>query len=130
MGHNKLNELCPYAYFKYLAETTPDTRSSLRVKLENKHKTIEGHTRTCTLKFNGRTIWGPRGCHDNTIDLKDAIETADPRFNLYLERKPKSIEGHTKYISVISKGKVTLDKLSTHDNMQGFIDAIESAVGC
>ncbi|RYP18626.1 hypothetical protein DL765_003833 [Monosporascus sp. GIB2] len=56
--------------------------NDLKVWLDPKGHSVEGHTAQCTLIFNGRVIWGPRGCHDNTYRLRDALSAADPRFQL------------------------------------------------
>ncbi|KAI0124441.1 hypothetical protein F4776DRAFT_672371 [Hypoxylon sp. NC0597] len=91
--------------------------NKLHVWLDEKPHSVESHTAQCTLFFKDRQIWGPVGCHANTEQLKEAIEKADHRFALTVEPRSKSIEGHTRYISVKSHGKVLLDKLSTHNNM-------------
>ncbi|KAL7943900.1 hypothetical protein V8C42DRAFT_327131 [Trichoderma barbatum] len=42
--------------------------------------------------------------------------------------KPHSVEGHTYTISVSAHGRVYLDKLSTHDNMVGLVQAVNDAL--
>lgn len=96
--------------------------------LDPKNHSVEGHTRTCTLYFKDKVIWGPRSCHPNTDRLKDAIEQADCRFRLDIHTKDHSVEGHIKYISVEHEGKVLLDKMSTHDNMEGLVTAINAVL--
>ncbi|QSZ31612.1 hypothetical protein DSL72_001179 [Monilinia vaccinii-corymbosi] len=98
----------------------------LHVWVEDKEHTIEGHTKQCTLFFKDKQVWGPVSCHDNTEQLRDAIKQADERFSLAIESKSKSTEGHTRKISVKSKGKVLLDGLSTHERMEGLAAAIEA----
>lgn len=100
----------------------------LLVWTEHKEKSEEGHHLTATLLFNGKAVWGPRGCHENTMLLAEALTTADYRFTILFKKKEASVEGHTRYISVWSKGKVTLDKLSTHDNMDSFADTVNDIV--
>ncbi|KAM3429056.1 hypothetical protein MY4824_008479 [Beauveria thailandica] len=90
----------------------------MEVWTENKEHSVEGHTLTGTLNFKGEPIWGPRGCHDNTVDLGTALQKADWRFAMTFENKAHSVEGHVRYISVKDwNGKLLLDKLSTHDSM-------------
>lgn len=100
----------------------------LDVWLDNKDHSVEGHIFNCTLKFRNKVIWGPIHCHDNTVALREAIHAADRRFDMSFEKRDKTIEGHIKYISVKSNGKVLLDKLSTHDNMVGLISAINAVL--
>ncbi|KAH6858810.1 hypothetical protein B0T12DRAFT_165499 [Alternaria alternata] len=97
-----------------------------KVWLDTINKTVEGHTNTCTLFYNDKIIWGPRSCHDNTVDLQTVLRKADPRLELRLARKDHSVEGHTRAISVMSKGEVILNKLSCHDNMEGLVTAINT----
>ncbi|POS73689.1 hypothetical protein DHEL01_v207920 [Diaporthe helianthi] len=102
----------------------------LYVWLDDKPHSVEGHNRQCTLFFKDNQVWGPKGCHYNTTSLADAIQKADDRFVLRLEPKPHSVEGHTRYISVKSRGQLLLNRMSTHDNMAelvAVIDAIETA---
>ncbi|RYP38289.1 hypothetical protein DL767_002620 [Monosporascus sp. MG133] len=98
-----------------------------RVWLDPKDHSVEGHTKQCLLTFNGAIIWGPTSCHDNTTKLRDALKEADSRFDIIIMEKPKTVEGHTAYISVSRGDKVYLDKLSTHDNMTGLCKAIFDA---
>lgn len=100
--------------------------NKLHVWLDEKPHTVEGHTKNCTLFFKDKPVWGPKSCHDNTTRLKHAIEKADDRFALTIEDKTKSVEGHIRSISVKSHGEIILDKLSTHDNMEGLIATIET----
>jgi len=44
-----------------LSSASTKPRSDLRVWIEPKGHSIEGHTAQCTLTFNGRVIWGPHG---------------------------------------------------------------------
>ncbi|KAK5988381.1 hypothetical protein PT974_12533 [Cladobotryum mycophilum] len=100
----------------------------LRVWVDRKAHTVEGHTAQAILTFNGRVIWGPQGCHENTSQLAEALAAADPRFQLIVMPKPHSVEGHTYYISVSANGRVYLDKLSTHDNMVSLSQAISDVL--
>lgn len=100
---------------------------STRAWLDPKGHSVEGHTKQCILTFNGRNIWGPSSCHDNTTQLRDALHKADSRFDMIIMEKPKTVEGHTAYISVSAGGTVFLDKLSTHDNMTGLCKAVHDA---
>ncbi|KAI1074810.1 hypothetical protein F5B20DRAFT_562485 [Whalleya microplaca] len=70
--------------------------ATTRVWLDCKEKTVEGHTKQCILFFDGKEIWGPTSCHDNTTQLRDALHKADSRFDLQIMEKPKTIEGHTR----------------------------------
>ncbi|KAI1368597.1 hypothetical protein F5Y08DRAFT_354518 [Xylaria arbuscula] len=101
--------------------------ATTRAWLEPKEHSHEGHTSHCILLFNGRLIWGPMGCHDNTIQLRDALRMADDRFEIIIMDKPHSNEGHTATISVSRGGTVFLDKLHTHANMTGLCKAIHDA---
>ncbi|KAJ3941953.1 hypothetical protein N0V92_013830 [Colletotrichum tropicale] len=97
---------------------------SYKIWLEDKPHSLEGHTFEATLMFNGREIWGPRGAHDNTFRLRDALHKADPRFDIILKKKSHSLEGHIRYISVIHHGRLILNKLPTHDSMEGLVKAV------
>jgi hypothetical protein len=101
---------------------------NFRVWLDTKEHSVEGHIYNGTLTYKDKVIWGPHSCHDNTTELKNAIHKADPRFDMVLERKDKTTEGHTRSISVMSHGNVTLDKLSTHENMEGLVTALEAVL--
>ncbi|KAL8364673.1 hypothetical protein RB595_003787 [Gaeumannomyces hyphopodioides] len=101
----------------------------LNVWLDKKRHSVEGHILKCTLTFRGKVIWGPISCHDNTIALRNAIHDADRRFDMSFTKKGKTVEDHTRCISVKSNGKVLLNKLSTHDNMAGLVAAINNALG-
>ncbi|KAM3450544.1 hypothetical protein MY3296_006007 [Beauveria thailandica] len=97
----------------------------MEVWTEHKEHSVEGHTLTGTLNFKGERIWGPRGCHPNTVRLGTALQTADWRFAMTFEDKPHSVEGHVRYISVKDwNGRVILDKLSTHDSMDSLARAV------
>lgn len=100
---------------------------NLNVWTEYKEHSVEGHEYTGTLKFKGKNIWGPRGCHGNTMQLGTAINNADWRFFMNFETKKHSVEGHTRYISVKDKDEVTL-KLGTHDSMDELAAAIRAAL--
>lgn len=89
---------------------------------------MEGHIFTCTLLFNGKLIRGPRSCHDNTIELKNALHKADERFDIELYKQDHTVEGHTRYISVKSGGNLLLDKLSTYGNMGSLVVAINAVL--
>lgn len=99
----------------------------LRIWLEDKPHSVEGHIYEATLTFNDTIIWGPKTCHDNTVTLREKIHEADNRFDITFTKKDKTIEGHTKYIYVRSNGEDLLSGYSTHDNMAGLIDAIKVA---
>ncbi|KAI0968779.1 hypothetical protein F4678DRAFT_463967 [Xylaria arbuscula] len=101
--------------------------ATTRAWLDPKSHSVEGHTKQCILTFNGRIIWGPMGCHDNTVELRDALRRADDRFDMIIMDKPHSVEGHTAWISVSRGETVYLDKLHTHDNMTGLCRAIHDA---
>jgi hypothetical protein len=58
--------------------------------------------------------------------LREAIHQADTRFDVLFTKKDNKVEGHISYISVKSNGKVLLNKISTHDNMAGLVQAIET----
>ncbi|OGM48830.1 hypothetical protein ABOM_003027 [Aspergillus bombycis] len=98
--------------------------NDLEVWVQPKPKRIEGHTAQCTLTFNGRVIFGPRHCHNNTYKLRDALAAADPRFQLTLTKRRHSKEGHTYSISVKAGGIVYLDRMSTHGHMKELCQAI------
>ena len=92
---------------------------------EAKEHSVEGHTLTGTLRFKGQIIWGPRGCHDNTMRLGDALNQADWRFAMSFAPKEHTIEGHTRYISVKGwDGTLLLDKLNTHDEMDSLAKTV------
>ncbi|RMJ05297.1 hypothetical protein BHE90_014269 [Fusarium euwallaceae] len=98
-----------------------------RIWTEPKSHSLEGHIFNGTLLFNGNAIWGPRSCHDNTVDLINALSDADPRFTMRFERRNNTNEGHTRSISLRVDGRVVLNKLSTHDSMDGFVIAVNTA---
>lgn len=102
--------------------------NDLKVWIEPKRHSVEGHTAQCTLSFNGCIIWGPRHCHDNTIRLRDALAAADPRFQLTVVSKRKTIEGHTYAISVMAGDRLYLDRMSTHGHMLGLCNAINDCL--
>ena len=90
-----------------------------------KEHSVEGHTLTGTLRFKDQIIWGPRGCHDNTMRLGDALNQADWRFAMSFAPKEHTIEGHTRYISVKGwDGTLLLDKLNTHDEMDSLAKTV------
>ncbi|KAI2606578.1 hypothetical protein GGR54DRAFT_438143 [Hypoxylon sp. NC1633] len=101
--------------------------NQLEIIVDPKEKTIEGHTRKGYLFFKGDKIWEDH-CHDNTIELARAIQTADYRFALTLEDKPKSVEGHIASITVKRGNETILNKLNTHDNMTKLRDAVNRAL--
>ncbi|KAK7757915.1 hypothetical protein SLS62_000293 [Diatrype stigma] len=101
--------------------------SITRAWLDPRRHSVEGHTKQCILTFNGGIIWGPTHCHENTVELRDALRKADPRFDMIIMDKPHSVEGHTAWISVSRDDTVFLDKLHTHDNMSGLCTAIFNA---
>lgn len=105
---------------------TPGTSTiTMEVWTEHKEHSVEGHTLTGTLKFMGKSIWGPHSCHDNTVRLGKALQEADWRFAMVFEPKEHSVEGHVRYISVKGwDGSVILDKLSTHDSMDSLARAV------
>lgn len=96
---------------------------------EPKDHSTEGHIFTCVLTFRNKTIWGPATCHDNTVALRNALHYADRRFDIIFTKKDRTLEGHTRYISVKSNGETILDRLSTHPNMDDMITAINTALG-
>ncbi|KAF5862090.1 hypothetical protein ETB97_012155 [Aspergillus alliaceus] len=102
--------------------------NDLQVWLEPKRKSVEGHTAQCTLSFNGRVIWGPRHCHNNTYQLRDALSAADSRFQLAISNRHKTVEGHTYSISVKSGSRVYLNRLSTHGHMKELCQAINDCL--
>ncbi|KAI1483095.1 hypothetical protein F4774DRAFT_210332 [Daldinia eschscholtzii] len=113
-----------YSAFPRRKTSIMDTRAWL----DPKPHSVEGHTKRCVLFFEDGLIWGPAHCHPNTVQLKEALEAADSRFEMYINDRPKSIEGHTAYISVSAGGKVYLDQLPTHDNMSGLCKAVHDAI--
>ena len=103
----------------------------LIVDIRPKDHSVEGHTRQCYLEFNGKRIWGDPtaiSCHDNSTKIAEALKEADSRFALYLAEKPHSTEGHIATITIKKGDKTYLDKLSTHDNMEGLRDAVNKAL--
>lgn len=100
----------------------------LNVWLDKKEHSVEGHIFECTLTFRDKVIWGPISCHDNTIYLRKAIHEADQRFDMSFTKKESTVEGHICCISVKSDGKLVLDRLSTHGNMEGLVNAINIAL--
>ncbi|KAI1920649.1 hypothetical protein LOZ58_004589 [Ophidiomyces ophidiicola] len=96
---------------------------------EHKEHSIEGHTLTGTLKFKGEVIWGPHGCHENTMRLGTALNNADWRFAMTFESKEKSVEGHDRYINVKDKnGAAVLNQLSTHVSLDDLARAVMKKV--
>ena len=101
----------------------------MEVWTEHKGHSVEGHTLTGTLNFKGQPIWGPSGCHDNTLQLGAALHKADWRFAMTFSSKGHSVEGHVRVISVKGwDGTLLLDKLSTHDNMDSLARAVMEKV--
>ncbi|KAK4222631.1 hypothetical protein QBC38DRAFT_374693 [Podospora fimiseda] len=100
----------------------------LRVWLEPKGHSVEGHTAQCTLSFKGRVVWGPHSCHNNTAKLADALHAADSRFRLTIRNKHKTIEGHTYTVSLMAGGHLYLDRLSTHASILGLCQAINDCI--
>ncbi|KAI0848464.1 hypothetical protein F5Y00DRAFT_270198 [Daldinia vernicosa] len=98
-----------------------------RAWIEPKDHSVEGHTKQCILTFNGVVKWGPKSCHDNTTQLRDALHKADSRFDMIIMDKEKTVEGHTATISVSAGDHVYLDKLSTHNNMTELCKAVFDA---
>ncbi|KAB8228987.1 uncharacterized protein BDW43DRAFT_303430 [Aspergillus alliaceus] len=94
--------------------------------IEDKPHSVEGHIFYGTLTFKGKVVWGPKHCHNNTTQLKTALRQADDRLDMEFISKPNSVEGHTRYISVKSKGNVILNKLSTHDNMDELVTVVKT----
>ena len=95
---------------------------------ETKDKTVEGHTNSAALYFKdqGKPLWGPKGCHDNTVDIQAALRKADPRLELRMERKEHSVEGHTRTFNVRANGKDLLIGHSCHDNMDDLATIINT----
>ncbi|CAH0020144.1 unnamed protein product [Clonostachys rhizophaga] len=114
-------------YYNSPTKTVSDA-GDLRIWLERKEHSVEGHTAECILTFNNRIIWGPQSCHDNTFRLKDALFAVDPRFQITLRNKRKSMEGHTYSLSLMADGHLYLDRLSTHENMIGLCQAINDCL--
>ncbi|KAH8692135.1 hypothetical protein BGW36DRAFT_42393 [Talaromyces proteolyticus] len=101
----------------------------MEVWTEHKEHSVDGHKLTGTLKFKGQTIWGPHGCHENTMRLAEALTEADWRLAMTFETKELSVEGHVRYISVKDgNGQLLLDKLSTHDSMDDLARAVMRAI--
>ncbi|KAE8343862.1 hypothetical protein BDV24DRAFT_128332 [Aspergillus arachidicola] len=94
-----------------------------RAWIEDGDHRVEGHTLMGTLRFQGEIIW-EHGCHPNTVQLVEALYKLDRRFTMAFEGKERSIEGHTKLISVESGGSVILDRLSTHSSMEELVTAV------
>ncbi|APA09817.1 hypothetical protein SS1G_05972 [Sclerotinia sclerotiorum 1980 UF-70] len=93
------------------------------VWLDGRDHSQEAHIYTGTLWFKERKIW-ENSCHDNTIQLGDALHKLDPQFSMTFASKEKTLEGHTKSISVRVGDNVILDKLSTHDNMHELVVSV------
>lgn len=102
--------------------------NDLKVWLEPKDPTVEGHSVQCTLTFNDEVVWGPHSCSPNTAHLRRALHGADPRFDLQLSEISKEVAGHTQTISVKFGHTLYLDKLSTHEDMSGLCEAIEKCL--
>jgi hypothetical protein len=106
----------------------PKPNERLIIDVDPKEHSVEGHIKKCTLKFNGNIIWGPASCHDNSTKLAEALHSADSRFELVIEDKSHSTEGHIAKISVYRGGHTYLSNHSTHDNMTGLRDAVRKAL--
>lgn len=103
----------------------------VRIYLGHRDKSTEGHIKQCVAYFNLRPIWGfpePINCHENTIEIKRALEEADSRFALIISDKPKSIEGHRATIDIKKGNKYYLQGLQTHENMKGLQLAVDNAL--
>ena len=102
--------------------------SAPRTWVNTKDKTVEGHTNTAALYFDGNPnpLWGPNGCHDNTVDIQTALRQADPRLELRMERKGHSVEGHTRTFNVEARGQTLLQNHSCHDNMESLSSTINT----
>ncbi|KAE8312377.1 hypothetical protein BDV41DRAFT_539379 [Aspergillus transmontanensis] len=98
---------------------------NFRIWIEEKRHSVEGHLYHAELKFHDRIVWSGT-CHENTHRLKEALEKSDSRWELEITRKDKTIEGHTRQISVLYRGEIILDRLSTHPNMDNLVQCIES----
>ncbi|KAI6354344.1 hypothetical protein MCOR25_008667 [Pyricularia grisea] len=96
------------------------------VWLNEKSKTVEGHTNTATLYFKGEKIVGPFSCHDNTVDIQTALRQVDDRMELRLARKDKTVEGHTRAFNIKHNGKEILSNHSCHDNMESLVNSINT----
>ncbi|TLD11933.1 hypothetical protein PspLS_11338 [Pyricularia sp. CBS 133598] len=94
------------------------------VWLTDRSKTVEGHNLTCALYFDQKLIWGPMSCHNNTTTIQSALREADPRIELRLGTKDKTVEGHTKSFNIKCKGKNILEDHSCHNNLEGLVTAI------
>ncbi|KAJ6262469.1 hypothetical protein Dda_3277 [Drechslerella dactyloides] len=101
---------------------------TIQVWLDEQDQKMENHTRSATLKFNGKTIWGPRSCHDSVSQLSKAISEADPRFTLENSASARMHVRHIRCISVKNDDKVILDKLSCQGDMRGLVEAIEKVL--
>ncbi|EHA57819.1 hypothetical protein MCOR27_007655 [Pyricularia oryzae] len=98
-----------------------------KVWLNEKPKTVEGHTNTCQLFFEGNPVHeNPISCHDNTVDIQTALRKADPRFELRLARKDKTVEGHTRSFNIKCKDEDILKDHSCHDNMITIVNSINA----
>ena len=95
---------------------------------ESTGHSVEGHTNTATLYFKNQAtpLWGPQGCHDNTVDIQTALRKADPRFELRLQRKAHTVEGHTLTFNIRANGVDLLRNLSCHDNMDSLATVINT----
>ncbi|KAB8271132.1 hypothetical protein BDV30DRAFT_240746 [Aspergillus minisclerotigenes] len=96
-----------------------------RVWIEDGDPRVEGHTLMGTLRFRGEIIW-EHGWHPNTVKQFEALYKLDPRFTMAFEGKERSVEGHTKLISVESGGSVILDRLPTHSSMEELVTAVKA----
>ncbi|CAI6091766.1 unnamed protein product [Clonostachys chloroleuca] len=101
------------------------TTHGMGIDIQSTKKTVEGHTMTGTVYFENKKIWGPKSCHDNSVDIQRAFKRADPRFEMALERKPHSVEGHTRALTIKSNGNTILNGHSVHDNMDDMVATIK-----
>ncbi|TLD19984.1 hypothetical protein PspLS_09396 [Pyricularia sp. CBS 133598] len=99
---------------------------SYQIWLEDREKSVEGHTMTLTLYVNDTKVVGPFSCHDNAVELQKVLAQVDPRVKLVLNTKAKTVEGHIKSLYIKANGKVVLDGLSVHDNMGQFVTSLSS----
>lgn len=94
-------------------------------RIEEISHSVEGHTVGITLKFKDEIIWGPHSAHGHVYDLRAAMAVRDERFEFVLKDMRKTIEGHTKGITVIYHGEVIVDKISVHHNMDEMVAQIQ-----
>lgn len=103
----------------------------VRVYIGHRNNSVEGHIKQCLLLFNGQPIWGVPNmvhCHENTEEIKRALERADPRFLLVIADRNRSIEGHRATITIRKGQHVYLNNMQTHENMSGLQFAVDDAL--